>query len=156
MEESFQLDEIDRKLLRLLQRDASQSHAALAQLVGASPAAVWRRIRAMETAGVLGNMVRLADPQQLGCAVTVMFQLRMKSHAPAARAAFEAFLLTKDEIVTCYSMSGEWDYWLRIVAGGVAEYERFLMRELLNNPAVAGAASHFALAEVKNTTSLPV
>jgi Lrp/AsnC family transcriptional regulator len=150
------LDEIDRKLLRSLQADASLSHAALAELVGASPASCWRRIKALEEAGVLGPLVRLVQPTQVGRGVSVMVQLRMKSHAEAERSAFEAFLRTQQEILECYSMSGEWDYLMRIVVEGVADYERFLMRQILNHPNVANAASHFALSQVKYTTVIPI
>jgi Lrp/AsnC family transcriptional regulator len=150
------LDEIDRKLLRALQEDASLSHAALAELVGASPASCWRRIKALEEAGVLKALVRLVDPEQVGRGVSVMAQVRMKSHAQAERSEFEAFLRTRPEILECYSMSGEWDYLMRIVVEGVADYERFLMRRILNHPNVATAASHFALSQVKYTTAIPV
>jgi len=156
MKSLSKLDEIDRKLLRALQDDASLSHAALAELVGASPASCWRRIKALEEAGVLKALVRLVDPEQVGRGVSVMAQLRMKSHAQAERAEFEAFLRTRPEILECYSMSGEWDYLMRIVVEGVADYERFLMRQILNHPNVATAASHFALSQVKYTTAIPV
>lgn len=150
------MDEIDRKLLRQLQNDAGLSHAALAETVGASPASCWRRIKAMEAAGVLGPAVRLVDPVAVGRGVNVMCQLRMKSHAPADRQAFEAYLFTRGEVMEAYSMSGEWDYLLRVVAADVAGYERFLMGQLLNHPNVATAASHFALSQVKYSTALPV
>jgi len=156
MNEMLQFDDIDRKLLRVLQDDASLSHAALAELVGASPASCWRRIKALEQAGVLKSQVRLVDPTLVGRGVSVMLQLRMKSHARAERSDFEAFLRGRPEILECYSMSGEWDYLLRIVVADVADYERFLMRELLNHPNVATSASHFALSQVKYTTAIPV
>jgi DNA-binding Lrp family transcriptional regulator len=154
--ESPQLDEIDRKLLRALQADADQSQAALAEQVGASPASVWRRIRALEEAGVLKGAVRLVDAEKVGRGVSVICQLRMRSHAVEERARFEAFVQTHEEIAECFAMSGEWDYLLRVVVRDVADYERFLMRELLRHPAVATAASHFALSQVKQTTALPV
>ena len=151
-----QLDEIDRKLLRALQDDASISHAALADLVGASPASCWRRIKALEQAGVLRSQVRLVDPTLVGRGVSVMLHVRMKSQGQAERADFETFLKARPEILECYSMSGEWDYLMRIVAEDVADYERFLMRQLLNHPNVATSASHFALSQVKYTTAIPV
>ncbi len=150
------LDEIDRKLVRALQDDAGISHAALAEIVGASPASCWRRIKALEEAGVLKAQVRLVDPVLVGRGVSVMLQVRMRSHARAERSDFEAFLLARPEIMECYSMSGEWDYLVRIVVADVADYERFLMRELLNQPNVATSASHFALSQVKYTTAIPV
>jgi Lrp/AsnC family transcriptional regulator len=152
----YQLDEIDRKLLRTLQDDASLSNAALAERVGASPASCWRRIKALEEAGVLTSLVRLVDATQVGRGVSVMAQVRMKSHSQAERSEFEAFLRSRPEILECYSMSGEWDYLMRIVVEGVADYEHFLMRQVLNHPNVATAASHFALSQVKYTTAIPV
>ena len=156
MKDAHQLDEIDRKLLRALQADASQSHAALAEQVGASPASCWRRIKALEAAGVLREAVRLVDAERVGRGVNVMCQLRMKSHATTQRQEFEAFLRTRPEIMECHSMSGEWDYLMRVVVADVAGYERFLMGVVLNHPNVATAASHFALSQVKYTTAMPV
>ncbi len=110
----------------------------------------------MEEAGVLKAQVRLVDAERVGRGVNVMCQVRMKSHSPNDRQSFEAFLNTKPEVMEAHSMSGEWDYLLRIVAEDVAGYERFLMRDLLNHANVATAASHFALSQVKYTTALPV
>ena len=156
MKEVPQFDEIDRKLLRALQDDAGVSHAALAELVGASPASCWRRIKALEQGGVLKSLVRLVNPNQVGRGVSVMLQVRMKSHAQKERSDFEAFLRGRPEILECYSMSGEWDYLMRIVVEGVADYEHFLMRQVLHHPNVATSASHFALTQVKYTTAIPV
>lgn len=152
----MQFDEVDRRLLRALQADASQSHATLAEQVGASPASCWRRIRALEKAGVLGPAVRLVDAVAVGRGVSVMLQLRMKSHATEARQAFEAFLTSRVEVMECHTMSGEWDYLMRVVVADVEDYQRFLMREMLTHPNVATAASHFALGQVKYTTAMPV
>lgn len=156
MKEKTNLDECDRRLLRALQVDADVSHAALAETIGASAASCWRRIRAMEESGVLKASVRLVDPERVGRGVSVMLQVRCKSHAPKVREAFEAFLRGRPEIMQCYSMSGEWDYLMRVVVADVADYERFLMGQLLSHPNVATSASHFALSEVKYTTAIPV
>jgi Lrp/AsnC family transcriptional regulator len=147
---------LDRKLLALLQKDASLSHAALAEEAGASAASVWRRIRALEQSGVLGPAVRLVDPALVGRGVSVMLQVRMKSHAVEQRTDFEAFVQGRPEIMECYSMSGEWDYLMRIVVADVADYERFLMRDMLKHPNVATSTSHFSLSQVKYTTAIPV
>jgi Lrp/AsnC family transcriptional regulator len=139
-----------------LQENADQSQAALAEQVGASAASVWRRVRALEEAGVLKGAVRLVDPAKVGRGVSVICQLRMRSHAAEERGRFEAFVRTHAEIAECFAMSGEWDYLLRVVVRDVADYERFLMGELLRHPTVATASSHFALSEVKRTTAVPV
>ena len=152
----FQLDEIDRRIVRELQRDAGLSHAALAERVGASAASVWRRVRALEKEEVLGASVRLANAERLGRSVNVLCQVRMSRQTIEARAEFEDFIQARPEIVECYAMSGEWDYLLRIAVKDVADYDRFIMRGVLAHPSVANAASNFALRQVKYTTEIPV
>lgn len=150
------LDAIDRKLLTELQRDASLSHADLAERVGASTASCWRRIRALEADGVLGPHVRLVDATRIGRGVNVLCHVRMKNHLLETVEAFENFIASRDEIIECYSMSGGWDYLLRILVADVEDYNRFLMRIVLRHPSVATGSSHFALAQVKYTTAVPL
>lgn len=150
------LDRVDRSILTLLQQDASLSHALLAERVGASTASCWRRIKALQDVGVITRTVRLVDAALVGKGVNVLCQVRMRSHAPEQRRAFEDFVHDRGEIMDCYSMSGDWDYLLRIVAEDVGDCERFLMRSLLNHPSVATASSHFALTQVKYTTAIPL
>lgn len=156
MKETAQLDAVDRRIVRELQRDASLSHAALAERVGASAASVWRRVRSLEKEGVLGRAVRIANPEALGRAVNVLCQVRMGRQTVEARSDFEDFIQSREEIVECYAMSGEWDYLLRIAVSDVADYDRFIMRGVLAHPSVANAASNFALRQVKYTTEIPV
>jgi Lrp/AsnC family transcriptional regulator len=150
------IDETDRRILRALQADAGLSQAALSELIGISPASCWRRIQALEARGVLQRAVRLLDAARVGCGVNVLCHVRMNSHSPESRGAFERFVAERAEVMECYSMSGEWDYLLRVVVADVAGYERFLMRDLLAHPCVATASSHFALGQVKYTTALPL
>lgn len=156
MKETIQLDELDRRILRALQGDADLSQVALAEQVGLSSASCWRRIQMLEAKGVLLKSVRLLDARRVGRGVNVLCHVRINSHAPESRATFERFVAGRAEIMECYSMSGEWDYLLRVVVADVADYERFLMRDLLAHPRVATASSHFALSQVKYTTALPI
>ena len=156
MKQTVQFDDIDRRILALVQRDATLSNATRAEQVGASAASCWRRMRAMEDAGLLKDTVRLVDPKKLGLGVTVLCQVRLKSHNHEQGKKFEAFVVNQGEILECYSISGEWDYQLRIAVANVADYELFLMHTLLHHPVVAAASSHFALRQVKYTTALPV
>jgi DNA-binding Lrp family transcriptional regulator len=150
------MDNIDRQILRSLQADGSLSVAALAAQVGTSTASCWRRVRSLEAAGVLGRTVRLVDARKVHRGVNVMCQVRLKSHAPESRSSFERLLESHEEIMECYSMSGEWDYLLRIVVADIDEYERFLMKHVLNHESVATVASNFALSQLKYSTALPV
>jgi len=156
MSDQYHLDATDRRIVRALQRDASLSHAAIAEQVGASPASVWRRVRNLEKENVLGPTVRLADAGRLGRSVNVLCQVRMSRQTMDARDEFERFIEGREEIVECYAMSGEWDYLLRIAVRDVADYDRFIRQGVLAHPSVANAASNFALRQVKYTTEIPV
>lgn len=153
---SLELDAIDRRILSVLQVDASISNVELAEQVGSSTASVWRRIKALEQAGLLKATVRLLDPQLLGYGVNVLCNIRVRSHTRDVRRAFEEFVEARPEILECFSMSGDWDYLLRVVAADVTDYERFLMGVLLEHPSVGGASSHFALSMTKYSTALPL
>lgn len=150
------LDPIDRKLLNELQHDASLSHAELAQRVGASTASCWRRIRALEADGVLLKPIRLVDASRIGRGVNVLCHIKIRNHSTQTTEEFENFVASREEIMECYSMSGDWDYLLRILVEDVEDYNRFLMRTVLRHPSVATGSSHFALAQVKYTTAVPI
>ena len=156
MTDLLTLDALDRRILTELQRDATLSNADLAERVGSTGPSCWRRVRALQEQGILRRAVWLADPRGLGQGVTVLCHVRMKEFSGEAIAAFEHFVRGHEQVMECYSMSGEWDYLLRVVASDVADYEHFLMRTLLKHPSVAGASSQFALSVTKYQTALPV
>ena len=150
------MDALDRRIIRLLQDDATLSHADLAERVGASSASCWRRVKALESAGILGRTVRLVPQEAIGRGVNVMCSIRMRSHATDSRQSFEQFVAGCPEVIECFSMSGDWDYLLRVVVADVTSYNSFLMQTLLGHPSVAGGSSHFVLALTKYTTAMPV
>jgi DNA-binding Lrp family transcriptional regulator len=156
MNQNFELSDLDKRILRTLQADASLSNAELAERVGSSAPSCWRRVRALEEAGLLGAHVRLVHADALGLGVTILCNVRLKSYSRDVREAFDTFVKTRDEIMECFSVSGDWDYQMRVVETDVAAYEHFLMHILLEHPSVAGASSHFALSTTKYTTMLPV
>ena len=156
MTNSSALDPLDCRILAELQRDATLSNARLAERVGSTGPSCWRRVRAMQDQGLLRRAVWIADPHALGQGVIVLCHVRMREFSAEAIAAFEDFVRAHQQVMECYSMSGEWDYLLRVVASDVADYEHFLMRTLLKHPSVAGASSQFALSTTKYETALPV
>ena len=131
MTNSPALDPLDCRILAELQRDATLSNAQLAERVGSTGPSCWRRVRAMQDQGLLRRAVWIADPHALGQGVIVLCHVRMKEFSAEAIAAFEDFVRAHEQVMECYSMSGEWDYLLRVVASDVADYEHFLMRTLL-------------------------
>ena len=156
MTDLIHIDEIDRRLIRILQVDADLSQAALAEKAGCSQSSCWRRLQNLEQMGVLGAKMRAVDAKALGFNVNVMCMVRISEHGRGRRAEFESFILSRPEILECYSMSGEWDYQLRIVTRTIEEYEEFLMQQILRQPVVTQSSSQFALKELKYTNALPV
>ena len=150
------LDALDRRILGQLQQDASMSNGELAERVGSTGPSCWRRIRQMEDAGILKQTVRLADARKLGQTVNVLCEVRMRDYSAECVEAFDALVQREDRIMECYSMSGEWDYLMRVVASDVTDYETFLIKTLLKHPSVSSASSHFALSITKYKTALPV
>lgn len=149
------MDEIDRKILRALQEDATIPIADLAQKVGLSHTPCWRRVKQMEDAGVIRRAV-LLDPELLGLPINVLANVKLKAHDEETLEAFEKAASQQPAIVDCFIMGGDSDYALRIVVGSIEEYERLLKKTLLHFPGVAAMSSHFALKCVKNTTKLPI
>lgn len=150
------LDEFDRKILRTLQENADYSMAELGDKVGLSHTPCWRRIKKLEADGIIKQKVTLLDAKMLGLGVTVYAYITIKSHDEDSLNAFENGVLDVEEIVECYSTSGEKDYVLRVVVDSVEHYEQLLKKTLVHLPNVASVNSTFALKQVKYTTSLPL
>lgn len=156
MNESHQFSDLDKRILELLQRDASTSMADLARLANTSPATCWRRIKALEEAGVLGKQVRLVEPAAVGRKMDVFCQVRMKAQDAASRAEFKRAMELEPTIVEVYSISGEWDYLLHLLVRDMADFEQILMRRVLEHDSVSGTNTIFALSRVKHVTQVPV
>lgn len=152
----LELDEIDLKILRILQRDPEVNIAYIGEQVGLSHTPCWRRIRKMQDAGLLKGRIWLIDREKAGFDVSIFVFIRLDIHSAEVLDAFEAATLTIPEILQCYTMSGEFDYLLRVVVPSVRDYEKAVKGKLLKLPHVGVMNSHFALNEIKNTSSLPI
>ena len=152
----IELDNFDKKLLRALQENADQSMNELGEKIGLSHTPCWRRIKRLEEAGIIKSRVVIVDPDKVGLGVTVHAYIIIKSHDERSLNAFEQAVLDVNEIIECYSTSGEKDYVLRIVVKSVSHYERLLKQTLVHLPNVASVNSTFALKQVKYSTSLPL
>ena len=153
---SSSLDEIDRRILTALQRDGRLSNQDLAARIGISPSPCWRRVRALESAGVIKAYAALVDPGALGLDVSVFTQVSLERQEKKALQVFETAVGEWPEIMECYLMTGDADYLLRVVVPDLAAYEQFLMQKLTRIPGIASIKSSFALRSVKYRTDLPI
>ena len=152
----MKLDDIDRNILRILQRDAGINIGDIADQVGLSHTPCWRRINKMEETGLIKNRICILDPEKIGMDVSIFVFVRLDTHSSEALEEFEAATRDIHEILQCYTMSGEFDYLLRVVVPTVRDYEKAVKGRLLKLPYVGIMNSHFALNEIKNTTALPI
>lgn len=155
-EKTRTLDEIDRRILVELQRDGRLTNQDLAGRIGVSASPCWRRVRALEEAGVIKGYAALVDPAALGLNVSVFTQVSLERQEKKALQVFEAAVGEWPEIMECYLMTGDADYLLRVVVPDLAAYERFLMARLTRIRGIASIKSSFALRSVKYRTDLPI
>ncbi|MGI9350255.1 MAG: Lrp/AsnC family transcriptional regulator [Rhizobiaceae bacterium] len=152
----MKLDDIDIKILRVLQENADRNINDIGQLVGLSHTPCWRRIKKMEEAGYIKEKRYILDSEKVGLDVSIFVFVRLDTHSSEVLEQFEAATLSVPEILQCYTMSGEFDYLLRVVVRTVRDYEKTVKGKLLKLPHVGVMNSHFSLNEIKNTTCLPL
>jgi Lrp/AsnC family transcriptional regulator len=150
------LDEIDLRILDVLQADGGLSTAEVAKLVGLSQSPCWRRVKRLNSLGAIRGRVALLDPVTLGFEVTVFASIKLSEHGTRALPEFEAAIDELDEVVESYLMTGDVDYLLRVVTRDIATYEHFLREKLLQLPTVREVHSQISLKRVKHTTQLPL
>lgn len=149
------IDETDRRLLALLQRNADLSMDALAEGAGLSRNACWRRMRRMQETGVIRARVALLDPDALGLPLSVFALIRTSRHDDAWLADFERAVREMPEILGAHRLSGDLDYILRLRVGSVADYDAFYKRLIARVP-ISDISASFVMQDIKDTTALPV
>ena len=150
-----EIDTIDRRILAELQRDADQSLEGLGEKVGLSRNACWRRIGALEKAGIIRQRVTLLDADKLGLGLTVFIQIRTSAHSADWLKTFSEATRTMPEILGVYRMSGDLDYLIRAKVADMAGYDKLYQR-LISKVALSDVSASFVMEEIKETTALPL
>lgn len=149
------MDSFDKKILRILQQDSTLSVSHIAEQVGLSTSPCWRRIQAMEKAGIIKGRVALADPDKLNVGLTVFVMVKTNQHNPKWLEQFAEIAMDYEEIVEFYRMSGDVDYLLKVVVPGMKAFDAFYKR-LITQADFSDISSSFSMEEIKYTTALPV
>jgi len=149
------MDRLDRRILEILQKDATLPVAEIAERVGLSNTPCWRRIQRLEKDGVIQRRVALLDRKQLNVGVTVFVRLKTRHHNYDWLEKFAKVVAQIDEVVEFYRMSGDIDYLLRIVVPDIESYDAVYKR-LIKSADLADVSSSFAMEELKYTTAIPV
>jgi len=149
------MDKLDRKILDVLQKDASLTAAEIAERVGLSKAPCWRRIQRLRDTGVIRRTVALLDARALNVGTTVFVTIKAPSHSAAWYERFAKVVRDLPEVTELHRMSGDVDYLLRIVVPDIEAYD-VVYKRLITALEMLDVSASFSLETIKSTTALPL
>ena len=149
------MDNTDRKILAILQEDASLPVAEVAARVSLSQTPCWRRIQKLEEAGVIQGRVAILDPNSIGLGLTVFVEIETGDHSREWLDRFAEAINTMPEVMEVYRMAGDVDYLIRLAVANMAAYDDFYRRLIALVP-MKNVTSRFAMERVKYTTAYPL
>ena len=153
MNEPKTMDAIDKRILRIVQKDASLSIREIATQVGLSQTAC--RKQRLDASGVIKRRIALLDPMKVGLGLTAFVSVQVGDHSGKAIARFAAEIAAMEEVMECYRMAGDIDYGLRVVVPDAAAFDIFYKR-LIETIPLKNVTSRFALENVKSETAFPI
>ena len=149
------MDAIDRKILAVVQDDASLSVAEIGQRVGLSSTPCWKRLQRLEADGVILRRVALVAPEKIGLGITVFVSVETGDHSQEWLKRFAEVVGAMPEVMEFYRMAGDVDYMLRVVVADIAGYDTFYKKLIASVP-LKNVTSRFAMERIKSTTALPI
>jgi Lrp/AsnC family transcriptional regulator len=151
----MKLDQTDRKILAILQEDASLAVAEVASRVNLSQTPCWRRIQRLEASGVILRRVALLDPDRIGSGITVFVAIETGDHSGEWLDRFAAAVAAMPEVMEVHRMAGDIDYFLRVAVADMPAYDAFY-RRLIGAVPIKNVTSRFSMERVKSTTAYPI
>ena len=152
---SQDMDAIDRKIVVLLQDDASLSLAEIAHRVGLSQSPCWKRIQRLEKAGIILKRVALVSPESIGVGLSVFVSIETGDHSTTWLAKFAQTVTAMPEVMEFHRMAGDIDYMLRVAVPNMQAYDAFYKR-LIDTMPLKNVTSRFAMERIKSTTAYPL
>ena len=152
---AVRLDDLDRKILRELQEDASQSLEDIAKTVGSSKTPVWNRIRKMREAGVIRRQTVILDAELLGFEACFFVLIRTSSHDAAWQDRFLTAVRSRPEVLEAHRLAGDIDYILKVQVRNARAYDDFY-QALISEVQIYNVTALLSMEEIKSTTVLPV
>ncbi|QCO57852.1 Lrp/AsnC family transcriptional regulator (plasmid) [Pseudorhodobacter turbinis] len=144
------MDEMDRRILKVLARDGRISNAQLAQEVGLSPSPCWQRFRRLEQKGVISGYHAIFDQEKLGASEIVLIEIVLDRHDDETLEIFGQKMQQMPEVLEVHLTTGEYDYLIKVAVQGTRGYEEFLRKKLYKVPGIRHSRSSFVLRSLKN------
>ena len=149
------MDMIDKRILRIVQKDPRLSIGEIATQVGLSQTPCWKRLQRLDATGVIKRRIALLDPAKIGLELTVLVTIEVRDHAGKALARFAAEVAAMDEVMDFYRSAGYVDYFMRVVVPDAAAFDAFYKR-LIETMPLKKVTSRFALENIKSETAFPI
>ncbi|MFT4636447.1 MAG: Lrp/AsnC family transcriptional regulator [Arenicella sp.] len=153
---TIELTSQDIKILELMQQDCDRSSSEVAEKLNMSQSPAWRRINRLEQQGVIEKKVAILNKKVLGMELVAFTTINLSQAGRKNMEMFEQAIKQLDEVVECYTMTGAWDYMLKVVVKDIRHYEKFVRSRLLEVPMIGEVHSHISVTEIKNSTELPL
>ena len=153
---NFELTDVDRRILKVMQEDGRMTIQAIGERVGLSASPCLRRIRRMEQAGIITAYSITLDQKAVGLPVSVFVSIKLERQRAEQLDRFGEAIADWPEVMECYLMTGQFDYLLRVVCADLAAYEAFIREKLTRVDGVSSIESSFALGQVKYSRVLPI
>jgi len=151
-----QLDEIDLKLLKMLANDSSRTIKELAAQVSLSPSPVVQRVKRLENNGYIKKYIAILNPEKFNQGFIVLCNIKLKQHDRKIGHSFVEDILKIDEVVECYNISGDYDFFLKVFAKDMKHYQDFVFNKLGSVGSIGSTHSTFVMAEIKNTNNISI
>ena len=148
------LDDIDKKLLQLLQKNSKQTNKALSNQLNLSVTAVYERIKKLENSGILSQYVALVDKRKVDKEFVAFCHVKLVQHSQDYVVKFEREVNRLDEVLECYHLSGDYDYLLKVLVKDMKAFREFMVEKLTKIDHIGSTHSMFMINEVKHTTAI--
>lgn len=152
----MQLDEKDKKLINLLQKDSKQTTKQLSLQLNLSVTAVYERIKKLEKENVISKYVALVNHDKINRSFLVFCHVKLVQHSREYLSVFEHEILKLSEVSECFHIAGQYDYLLKIYVKDMQEYRRFMVNKLTTIKHIGSTQSSFTISEIKNATEILV
>lgn len=150
------LDEIDVRILKLLQSKSNLTSKELAAKVNLSTTPVFERVKKLERGGYIKNYIAVLDAEKLNRGLMVFCNIRLKEHTREIGNQFVKDILSLEEVTECYNISGDYDFFLKIMVSDMKSYQNFVLNHLGSLQNIGSAHSTFVMGEIKNSYSIPI
>jgi Lrp/AsnC family leucine-responsive transcriptional regulator len=152
----MKLDKTDLRILEVLQRDGRTSIVDLADQIGLSATPCARRIKLLESAGLIQGYAAIVDPKKVGHSIQAIVQVKLEQHTDEIVERFTRTVTERPEVLACYSMTGEMDFVLHIVVRDIEALSEFTLKRLLRIRGVRDVRSSIVLETLKRSLTVPL